>query len=323
MRVMKGFLRFGIGTIVVLAMTELALRLLGYAGLEQYVPDRELLWTLKPGQRARTKVGHFPVQINSMGLRSPEFRCERETNTFRVMLFGDSFTFGWGVRQDETSSAQLQQLLQEAWPHRKVEVWNAGCNAYSLMQEVVLLRRLTSCQPDLAVISNSLNRDALLDPAKVDEQQLARILHGVRLKDIARRSALYSFIVEMQGKVVYLKIRSRIIGGTWGVTTPEAELLARTEAMLREAERVCRDNKVALLFLVTSGGGQTKPGPYQQCVLDVAAKDGVPVVDMVTRLRGAPRDKYWIPDGHPNAAGQRATAEALAEWILSQSWPAS
>jgi hypothetical protein len=46
-------------------------------------------------------------------------------------------------------------------------------------------------------------------------------------------------------------------------------------------------------------------------MLDVAAKDGIPVVDMVTRLQGAPRSKYSIPDGHPNAAGQKATAEAF------------
>jgi lysophospholipase L1-like esterase len=299
------------------------LQLLGYGGLEQYAPDPELLWRLRPGQSTRTKIGHYPVRINSMGMRGPEFSCQRSTNTFRVIVFGDSYTFGWGVRQEETYAAQLQQLLQKAWPQLYVEVWNAGCNGYSLMQEVASLRRLNSCRPDLTVISCSFNDDALFDPAKMDNQLRSRIMRGVRVKNFLRRSGLYNFLVEMQGKAVYLKIRRKILSGTWSSTLPEEERLRRSESTLREAERICHDNDRTLMFLVTSGGGQTNAGPYQQCMLDVAAKDAVPVVDMVSKLRGAPRDKYWIPDGHLNAAGQRATAEAVAEWILSRPWPSS
>ena len=316
MRVLKALLKFLAGTLAVLVAGELVLQLLGYGGLEQYVPDSELLWKLRPGQRARTKVGHYPVQINSLGLRSPEFACERDTNTFRVVALGDSYTFGWGVRQDETYPAYLQSLLQQAWPHRRVEVWNAGCNGYSMVQEAALLRRLMSCRPDMAVVGCSFNEGALFDPSKIDEQMRARIMRGVRLKNVLRRSALYNFVVEMQGRAVYMKIRQRILSGTWGTTMPEEEALAQSERQLREVVRICRENNVAVILLVPSGSPKAEAGPFQQRMLDVAAKDDVPVVNMVPKLAGAPREKYWIPDGHPNAAGQRATAEALAEQIV-------
>jgi lysophospholipase L1-like esterase len=320
-RALKALLKFSVGALAVLAVAELVLRGLGFGGLEQYVPDPELLWKLQPGQHTHTKVGHYPVQINSLSMRCPEVRCERDPNTFRVIVFGDSYTFGWGVRQDETYAAQLQPLLQQAWPQRRVEVWNAGCNGYSLLQEVAFLRRLAACRPDLAVISCSFNDEALFDPGKLDDAQRTRILRGVQIKNLLRRSALFNFVVEMQGKSVYLKIRRRIVSGTWGVAVPKEELLARTETQLHESERVCREHGIALMFLVTSGGPATSLGPYQQRMLDVAARDGVPVVNMVTRLAGAPRDQYWIPDGHPNGAGQRAAAEALAAQITSRSWP--
>jgi lysophospholipase L1-like esterase len=318
-RVFKALLKFLAGTLAVLIAAEIVLRLQGYGGLERYAPDRELLWKLKPEQRTYTKVGHYPVQINSMGMRSPEFSCERDTNTFRVAVFGDSYTFGWGVRQEETYAAQLQDLLQQTLPHRKVEVWNAGCNGYSVLQEVAYLRRLVSCRPDLVILTNTFNDDALFDAASLDEQARTRIMRGVQLKNLARRFALYNFTIEMRGRAVYLKIRRKIVSGTWGTAAPLEEVLARMEAQLRESQRICRDNHIALIFLITTGGGST--GPYQQRMLDVAAKDGVPVVSMIEPLLGAPRDKYWIPDGHPNPAGHRAIAEALVEYILARSWP--
>ena len=46
-------------------------------------------------------------------------------DAFRILVLGDSFTFGYGVENDETYSVQLQNLLNERLD-RTVEVVNAG-----------------------------------------------------------------------------------------------------------------------------------------------------------------------------------------------------
>jgi lysophospholipase L1-like esterase len=311
---------FLLATLVILAVVEIALRLFGFGGLERYVYDRDLLWRLAPNQKTHTKAGHFPVRTNSMGMRSPEASCEKADDVFRVIVFGDSYTFGWGVRQDETYAAQLQKLLQTAWPDRRVEVWNAGCNAYSVYQQLVFLKKLLPCRPDLVIFSNTFNEGLLPEIATLDAEQRQRIARAVALKNFLRRFALYNFLVEVQGKVVYLKIRSKIVAGSWSAERPPDAQIAEMVSQLREAEQICRENGVGLMFLVTSGGAQNEAGPFQQAMLDLAEEDGVPVVNTISRLRGAPRDRYWVADGHPNAAGHLAMAEAVSEIILQNTW---
>ena len=44
--------------------------------------------------------------------RDDEFEVEKPKDTFRVISVGDSFTFGWGVANDETYPQQLEELLE-------------------------------------------------------------------------------------------------------------------------------------------------------------------------------------------------------------------
>src|SRR6266850_3822339 len=111
---------------------ELLLRLNGYGNLEIYEPDPLLYWRLKPNQNCYTKVDHKPVHINSHGTRGPEFQSQKPTNSFRIISLGDSKTFGWGLSESETYSSLLEKWLQErVGTHYRVEVVNAGVNAYS------------------------------------------------------------------------------------------------------------------------------------------------------------------------------------------------
>jgi len=52
------------------------------------------------------------VKINSHGLRDREFEYQKPSNTLRIGIFGDSFTFGQGVQNDETYPKYLENLFQ-------------------------------------------------------------------------------------------------------------------------------------------------------------------------------------------------------------------
>jgi lysophospholipase L1-like esterase len=108
------------------------------------------------------------VRTNSFGLRGPEVAREKPPGTYRVALLGDSFAFGWGVKQEETFAHRLQELLQaelslrgngERTPSginseiRRVEVLNFGVPGYSTFQELAFLRKdAMAFSPDVVIV---------------------------------------------------------------------------------------------------------------------------------------------------------------------------
>src|SRR5262245_28768345 len=136
---------------------EIILRFSGYGNVELYEPDPVLYWKLKPNQDCFTKIDRKPVHINSRGTRGPEFQVPKPAKTLRVLSFGDSRTFGWGLTEAESYSGRLQTLLQErAGPGTNVEVINAGVNAWSYPQMHLYFRdHGLKFQPDVVVLADA------------------------------------------------------------------------------------------------------------------------------------------------------------------------
>ena len=85
-------------------------------------------WTLhhelRPGYNSPN------VHTNSFGLRSPEVSVPKPGGTVRILMLGDSFTFGFGAADDEVFSRRLEARLRDAYPSRTIEVVNAGVLSY-------------------------------------------------------------------------------------------------------------------------------------------------------------------------------------------------
>ena len=124
-----------------LSSLEIIFRLFGYGNLVIYQPDPKLFWKPLLNQNCYTKFGHKPVHINSKGTRGKEFDENKSAGVYRVLSLGDSGTFGWELSDEETYSALLQRLLQDyVGKKAKIEVINAGVNAWSYGQMYVYLR---------------------------------------------------------------------------------------------------------------------------------------------------------------------------------------
>ena len=117
---------------------EVVLRLAGYGKVEVYEPHPTLYWRNKPNQDAFTTINRKPFHVNSKGTRGPEFTEEKPPNTIRIITLGDSTTFGWGLADDETWPAKLEEYLQkEVGAKKEIEVINAGVNSWSYAQMYV------------------------------------------------------------------------------------------------------------------------------------------------------------------------------------------
>ncbi len=93
-------------------------------------------WSLKPlshGISSRTGY-EIMYRINSKGLRDDETSYEKPEGIFRIVLLGDSRTFGFGVPIEKHFSTLLEGYF------KAVEVINMGVNGFGVDQELLYLR---------------------------------------------------------------------------------------------------------------------------------------------------------------------------------------
>ena len=105
-------------------------------------------WRSKPNLRDVRVFDNKILNTNSKGLRGKrDFPYIKNKETLRILILGDSFTFGDEVSDDETYSHYLQEML----PH--TEVINMGVHGYGHDQMLILLKEEgVKYQPDIVIL---------------------------------------------------------------------------------------------------------------------------------------------------------------------------
>ncbi len=135
---------------MILGAAELAVRLVpgsNYNQDEQLAmcrPDALTIWRYRPNVSLSYRASEFDMQIrtNEDGLRGGAVSPSDDTPTILVM--GDSFTFGWGVSEDQRYSEVMAGLIAKMVPATKVRIVNAGHWMYTFDQELILMKQLVA-----------------------------------------------------------------------------------------------------------------------------------------------------------------------------------
>jgi hypothetical protein len=95
-----------------------------------------------------------PILINNLGLRADrDYAIEKAPNTFRILVLGDSVTFGHGSLYEHTYPRLFEERLKAWKPSVDWQVWNAGVPGYNTSQELATLLELgPRFQPDLVIV---------------------------------------------------------------------------------------------------------------------------------------------------------------------------
>lgn len=106
-------------------------------GAESYfISDPDLGWSIKPD----TTAADGKVRSNSLGLRSSkEYSLLPSPGVLRIETFGDSFTHGFGVNNDETWPFLLEKALADRGV--RAEVLNLGVSGYGTDQSLLHWRK--------------------------------------------------------------------------------------------------------------------------------------------------------------------------------------
>lgn len=146
-------------TLILLALLLGASEILCHLLLPTYYPesvvpqhlgrfDPQFGWSLKPNTQGTSRRTGREVhyQINSLGLRGPETQVKKPDGIFRILLLGDSRTFGYGVPVEKYFGTLLEGYFQD------VEVINLGISGYGIDQELLFYQEKgRRFEPDVVV----------------------------------------------------------------------------------------------------------------------------------------------------------------------------
>ena len=122
---------------------------------------------------------------NKFGHRDDEVNLEKEANVCRIVVLGDSFTVGAGVRQEDAYPQILERLLNEDFEY-SVEVINTGVGGWAPFHYAQYYEYYgRKFNPDLVVIGFFVGNDTYTQVSRVEESGTAILGQIVKKKYIS------------------------------------------------------------------------------------------------------------------------------------------
>ena len=253
------------------------------------------------------------VKINSQGLRDYEYPLAKAPGTYRIMMLGDSTTFGWGLPLEDTAPKVLERQLNEAEAaqERKFEVINAGVGNYDTVQEVTYYEtRGRAFHPDMVILVYFIN-----DPEPVPTEKKGFLIDRSYL--IAFATNRFDGILRKTGSRPTWK---QYYASLYNENQPGFQAC---KAALHSLASTTRSEGAQLLVALLPELHEINENyPFtaeHQKIKDVLGPDGVPVLDLIDGLRGhGPESTLWVTplDDHPSAKANKLIALQLRDWIL-------
>jgi len=122
--------------------------------------DPDLFWRLAPGKQLHEDHPQIFGLISNMdGLREDhEIPLAKPTGEIRILFLGDSCTFGFGVRHNQTFVDLVEHYFRNQFPDVPVECINAGVPGYTFAQGWRYFEKYgIHYQPDLVISSFGWN----------------------------------------------------------------------------------------------------------------------------------------------------------------------
>ena len=330
-----------VSTLFAVFLSEIALRLMGIDPL--YVsPERDrfwkydsvLGWAHKPGQEGNFETPEFRtvVRINENGLRDRQHSYERQNDTERILVLGDSFAWGYGVEESERFSQLLEKSLD-------VEVINAGVSGYSTDQELLWYKSEgIKYETDLVILVVAGNdvgdNDQLLvntiyyKPKFVlEDGQLVATGYpvpktgpkGRLIYSLSQRSALAYFLVQRYFDLRSLYSSAKVSSGQAASpvsgTSAKSEPFKLTIALINEMKHIAESRKAKFMIVSTDRWWNSPSSETYEDFINTLRDEGFLVLD-VESMPGFDSEEMLIPnDGHWNQSGHEFVAEKIEAFM--------
>lgn len=302
------------GTFFALGLVELAIRFFIPQNSERRASwsDRPVFYFRSPG--APTMQGY-------------PYSKEKPSNTYRIAVIGDSFTFAPYMQFTDTFSSKLESMLRVSGSPRRVEVINYGVPAYSTSHEVGVTKRAISEGADLILLQITLNDPEVKHhrPTGISENMQDRFgplkLTGAT-EWLAKRWRTLGFVLTR----LHNTKTHRAYVNYFRDLFFNPESWNPFASSMKELVMLAKDSKTPLVSVVFPLFGIPVDEGYpfhdiHSKVTDLMNSLSVPVLDISEIYKGIPLEHLQVIPGvdrHPNEIAHRMAAERIYLWLEEQ-----
>jgi lysophospholipase L1-like esterase len=262
--------------------------------------------------------GSLTYRTNALAFRGPETSRAKPPGVFRIIGLGDSFTFGRGVRYDDTFLARLQQKLDAAAGPGAFEVLNWGTAGYDTTDEAALLaHRGPAFDPDLVVLCFFLNdtRPGPTAPA------FNRVPERTERPSWRRASAFLDQVAHRLDRSTRLQVLVADYHAAYRDDAPGWR--DSREALTRARDQARREGFALAVMIFPVLWDLSGPSPFADIHAKIAAYAdslGLPVLDLLPAFAGREGPELWAHpvDQHPSPEGHAIAADALFRFLREQ-----
>lgn len=299
------------------------------------IGENGLNYSLKPnidGWIKAREFGNIKIKINSQGIREKEIAYETLPWVYRILILGDSTTFGWAVDKEKRFSDVLESQLNQSDFYskhyfKKVEVINCGVGGYGTADELkfftaegikykpnmVILAfggddSLDSVNSKLYEIENDRLKPANGKPLKFKlEKQFVDLIPFYKF--LCENSHLVNFL---RRNYIYIKNRILTKGSLYAQQENSKDKWQLTYLLFKELKDVCKKNNSELLICELP----FLPTAFDYKMLhDICNKLNI---NLVKHPYIIAEEDVFKKDGHLNVKGHKKLGDSLANYIITR-----
>lgn len=255
----------------------------------------------------------FPYRTNSHGLRD---RPPKTAGALRVLVIGDSYTWGYAVAGEEAFPQVAERILR-ARGAAGAEVVNGGIPDYNSRQKRQLLERLLPIyQPDavvLAYVVNDAEPSTAMPTPPEETYRHSRSWFLTELAEVANR--------RLFRRKVFVSAKDTVSGTYLEGFAESSHKWRDSKQAIREMRDLCVAAGLPFTILMLPDftldfDERYVFRPIHEAVVSWGRELNVPAYDLLPPFMGQDHQALWVPwDGHPNAEAHRRMAELLVARI--------
>jgi lysophospholipase L1-like esterase len=240
------------------------------------------------------------IRTNELGMRGGPIEALKPGGR-RVLVLGASITLGWGVKEEETMTARLEQMFEAAG--QDVQVLNAGIGNYNTERYVELFFQHLKVLKPTDIVVHYFLRDA-------------EVLTAGGGNVLLRNSQLAVTLWTAKNRLFRPAGEQTLIDHYKAVYEPSAPGYRAMIASLDKLVAYCREHGIQLYLAMVPDVHNLTDYPFgfiHERMKGLASEREVTFVDLLPAFEGLSPEKIWAMPGdpHPNALGHKLMADAL------------